>query len=126
MSNINTEKLETVIAEQVLGWKKDDYFGEFSADWTHNGVVQYEVGEFDPAGNMEHAWLIVEQWEEQRRFFSIYKNATEGYVVLLGENDFIGEKKYAEHPNAATAICLAALNSKGIDIPAYTEGENLF
>lgn len=109
-------KIDELIAEKVLGWIKPPATSVLKPMWVAPpmGTVFPELPKFST--NIKDAWLIVDKWAKEGRYFSIHKWIDGQYVVTL-ETDVVKDnfelQKSAE--TAPMAICLAALKSLGFN-----------
>lgn len=114
---MDNRKIDKLIAEKVLGWIKTKPTSVLPYSmWVAPplGTVYTELPHF--SNNMQAAWMIVDKWAEEGRFFSIHKWIDGPYVVAL-ETDK-EEKNYElqrEAETAPMAICLATLGLVGED-----------
>lgn len=117
---MDNREIDKLVAEKVLGWTIDNHAGfpdiPFEPDWIRKNEVMYEVGEFSPSENMDHAWEIIDKWDREGRYFSIHKHVDGGFVVKSEIDSAPYEKVFGESYSAPMAICLAALKIAGVEV----------
>ena len=110
------EELDSLIAEKVMGWHKEnrphDWGGGDTADFwlTADGKTPYpttrwgQVGYFQPSTDIAAAWQVV---EKLRKEWDVgFEEWAEGWCCTLDNGIVWGQGKTFSH-----AICLAALKA---------------
>lgn len=128
MPEYDFQKINEIIAERILGWIKDDrsvlgadlplYRGPGLNDTT---LVEVPCSRWEPTQKVEQVWGVVEilrnrgyvgrvEYDHHGVAAQIYNPDMDDYCVGYGESH--------ELP---LAICLAILNSFGLEIPEKEE-----
>lgn len=111
-------ELDALIAEKVMGWKKESYRWMCDSVYVHtvhnedHGTYYEECMPWRPSELISHAWEVVEKFKGG---FDVCKNPLSKLwdVYVLPE----GESRIAltNMPTAPHAICLAALKAVGVN-----------
>jgi len=121
---MNTREIDRLVAEKVMGWEYDHLYKEYflkeyvGNNWHKKYVCKNH--EFNPSTNIQDAWKVIEKlcvidrlnkdgydfqmWSENGKFNA---NFWKGDFYVLG---------FAESESAPLAICLAALETVGVEV----------
>lgn len=119
-------ELDALVAEKVMGWQSIEY-NDFKI-WAHQdylpAITNHPLGFAMPEGysplprystNIAAAWKVVEKFEAKHWEISISTDEIGYLVYLTRRNDDGGSTTFkGEADTAPLAICLAALNAKGV------------
>lgn len=112
---IDLREIDALIAEKVMGWHSVG-----GAGWHGPDVGCTSAVGFRPSTDMASAWQVVENLcADHAATFEMDRQGTSNYYAAFGwwdkEADYF-ECGYAESESAPMAICLAALNAKGVKL----------
>lgn len=129
---MDPRRIDALIAEHVFGWEISTRTNKVWSDGRNNideGYLEFEGLRGCPpdktvdrpirhySTDLDAAWEVVEKLEDYDPVI-LQCGVPDTPKGWLWSCDFEGTS--AEHENVATAICLAALKAKGIEIDEYT------
>ncbi|WP_203363062.1 hypothetical protein [Bacillus sp. REN10] len=123
---MNNYEIDQLVAEKVMGWeiKKSELV---NAEQTVNTYIESEYvldvllfnddihREWNPSEDISDAWIVVEKLSKE---FGVKVYQDEGAPCECDLHHWSEEPKYhGEAETAPMAICLAALESVGVEVP---------
>lgn len=121
---MNNREIDALVAEKVMGWQKSTIHKGFWVTLQEDGCEFHHaaIAEWNPQKNIAFAWRVVEKWDELGWHWEIASGKSNIHVVVLTDNDDLPSTYGYLHrgiaPTAPLAICLAALEACGIELPA--------
>lgn len=109
---MDNKEIDRLVAEKVMGWRKETYFPPTElADsydvWVKSETEYDYVERFNPSTNIRDAWFVAEKFE----YAQVVKDGGHFYAEVANERYWMGDFE-----NAPMAICLAALKSVGVSV----------
>lgn len=110
---MTNHELNNLVAEKIMGWRRD------LSDWktSDNQFTNWDVYDWEPSENIRCAWMVVEKMD------------TLGWCCQIANNT-VGDEKFSAHfwwnkmnqskigfaDSPSKAVCIAALKALGVEL----------
>jgi len=113
-------KLDRLIAEHVMGWKKGRKFANGNGEWIIDGKVDFRTWDLTPdfSTKIEAAWWVVEKMKAEGMVVIIKADGLRTGDYNPGWTVLVDNQSRTDADTAPHAICLAALKAVGVEVPA--------